>query len=172
MGVDLPTIWDWSEQSVRLERQGAYSRDSVVVERGGEAQRVPAAVASEGFFATLGVRPARGRLFAPADDVVGAPPAVVLSDGAWERLTGRDPAVLGSTLVLDGAVSEVVGVLPPEFRFGAPVDVWRSFGSFLQNLPAELDTCFTLKRCKARNSKRRQNSQQGDNHHEFDQRES
>jgi putative ABC transport system permease protein len=33
--------------------------------------------------------------------------------------------VLGQTLVLDGAATTVVGVLPPSFRFDVAADVWR-----------------------------------------------
>ena len=138
MGVDLPTVADWREASATLASQGVFGRGSSLVERGGEARRIASAVANAGFFDTLGIRPSRGRLFSAAEDAVGGQRAVVLSDGAWERLTGRDPAIVGSTLLLDGKPHEVVGVLPSAFAFGAPVDVWQSLGSFLQSFPPEL----------------------------------
>jgi hypothetical protein len=40
------------------------------------------------FFSLLGVRSAAGRLIAPSDDSVSAPPVVVLNHGYWKRQFG------------------------------------------------------------------------------------
>lgn len=90
---------------------------------------------SGGLFDALGTRPALGRLLRPEDDVVGAEPVVVLSHGAWRRLYGSDPDVLGRRLVLHGfGVSHaVVGVAPPGLEYPAGVDAWIPvvpFGTF------------------------------------------
>jgi predicted permease len=42
---------------------------------------------------------------------------VVLTHGIWTREFGRDAAIVGRAITLDGAPYTVVGVLPPEFRF-------------------------------------------------------
>ena len=55
---------------------------------------------STNFFATLGARPALGRLFAPEDTLPGAPVAMVLSHDLWIRRFGGDPAVIGRTVLL------------------------------------------------------------------------
>ena len=73
-------------------------------------------------FATLGVRAARGRALT-ADDEGAA--VVVLSDAAWRREFGGDPAVLGRTVRLGAKPLEVVGVLPPGFVGPAgEADLW------------------------------------------------
>ena len=68
----------------------------------------------------FGVPPVLGRWFAPADDLPGAPPVVILSDGLWQQLFASDPAVLGRKVRLNGKDAEVVGVMPAGFEFVSP----------------------------------------------------
>jgi predicted permease len=76
------------------------------------------------FLATLGVRPALGRDFAPEDDARGAPPVALISDELWTRRYGADPGVLGRTFALDGATVSVIGVLPEGFAIpGGGADI-------------------------------------------------
>ena len=66
-------------------------------------------------FAVMGAHLQLGRDFLEEEDKPGAPRVAVLSDKLWKRGYGADPKVLGRTMVLDGAVHTIVGVLPPEF---------------------------------------------------------
>ena len=56
--------------------------------RGGQS-RVSGALVTGGYYETLGLSPAAGRLLAPADDEPGAPLVAVISDGYWERQFAR-----------------------------------------------------------------------------------
>ena len=79
------------------------------------------------FFPVLGARPNHGRLIAPADDARGAPPVAVLSDAFWRRRFNGDPAVIGSTVRVNGIPFVVVGTTGRGFvgaTFDAPTDVW------------------------------------------------
>ena len=74
-----------------------------------------------------GVNAAMGRTLMAADDEPFAGRAVmVLSDRGWERLFGRDPAILGRTVLVNGFTFEIVGVMPRGFRGLAvvPPDYW------------------------------------------------
>ncbi|HSD28852.1 MAG TPA: ABC transporter permease [Vicinamibacteria bacterium] len=51
----------------------------------------------------------------PDDDRPGAAPVVVLADRAYRRRFGADPAVVGSTLRVNGHPFTVVGVAPRGF---------------------------------------------------------
>jgi predicted permease len=42
---------------------------------------------------------------------------VVLSRALWSRRYGSDPAIVGRTILIDNTPTEVVGVMPPSFRF-------------------------------------------------------
>jgi len=84
--------------------------------------------ASGNFFKTLGVNAAIGRMFTTADDTAGASPVVVLAYHAWQGVYGGDPAIVGTTLVIEGQAFTVTGVGPPGF-FGEtlradPPDMW------------------------------------------------
>jgi putative ABC transport system permease protein len=74
-----------------------------------------AAIVGPGFLQTLGVSPVVGRPLADADAAEHAPAVGMLSFGAWQRLFGGDPAVVGRSVSIDGDRSEIVGVLPRGF---------------------------------------------------------
>jgi putative ABC transport system permease protein len=78
-------------------------------------RRVPGALVSGGYYETLGLNPAIGRLLTRADDQSGAALVAVISDGYWERRFLRSPAAVGQTLRLNGVPVTVVGVSPPGF---------------------------------------------------------
>jgi predicted permease len=83
--------------------------------RGGQSRPVEGAWVSGGYFSTLGVRPAAGRLLVPADDHRDCPPVVVVSHGFWRSAYGGSPDVVGRTISLDGHPFEVVGVAAAGF---------------------------------------------------------
>lgn len=91
-----------------------------------EPARVGALRVSANLLPMLGARAAVGRLFVPEDDVPGRTGSAVLAHGAWLRRFGGDPAVVGTTLVLNGEPYEIVGVLPP--GFGLPREVLPTLG--------------------------------------------
>jgi len=94
---------------------------------GGETQFVKGVWASAGSFDALGVRPALGRLFVPADDRRGGGPGgpvVVISHAFWQSHFGGARDVIGHTLTLERVPLTIVGVTPPQF-FGMAVG--RSF---------------------------------------------
>lgn len=75
----------------------------------GPAPTADFSTVSEGYFATLGTRVERGRVFGP-DDRAGSPPVAVINRSMAERYWPRDEAV-GSSLQVDGELVEVVGVV-------------------------------------------------------------
>ena len=84
----------------------------------GDARKVTGEIVTLNFFRTLGVAPARGRLFAESDR--NGPLGVVISDSFWRTWFGAAADVLGRTLILDGKPHVVIGILPPEFQFQPP----------------------------------------------------
>jgi predicted permease len=70
---------------------------------------------SGNYFSVLEAPVALGRGLTPADDREGAPPVVVLSDRMWERRFGRDPHIVGETLMMNGTAATIVGVTAPPF---------------------------------------------------------
>jgi predicted permease len=110
----------------------------------GETESVSGFYASGEFFATLGVRPLRGRLFTSADDSPSSTGVVaVISHRLWlRRFKGTDQhgptganadgESIGSPLVVDGIPVTVIGVTPPSFlglEVGQPFDVALPIGA-------------------------------------------
>ena len=79
-----------------------------------------AAWVSGGYFATLDLVPAAGRLLTPADDRPGAAPAAVITHEYWMRRFGGDPAAVGAHLLIEGVNVPIAGITPPGFT-GATV---------------------------------------------------
>jgi len=95
-------------------------RGAILEDRGGTPELLLANVVSLDFFTVLGVQPASGRLFSPADrSALEAEPAVVLGHAFWQRRFGGDHAVVGGRIILGtdpGTPVTVLGVLPASFR--------------------------------------------------------
>ena len=77
------------------------------------------------FLQVLGVAPAVGRPFTPAEEMFGGPPAVLISDRYWRRRFQGNPSAVGKQLRIGGGSITIVGVMPANFRFpDADVDLW------------------------------------------------
>ena len=85
------------------------------------AQRVYGQYASGNYHAAIGAPLALGRGFTSEDDrAVNNAPIAVISDGFWTRRFGRDPQVIGHTLLVGGRAVTIVGVTAPGFDGMAP----------------------------------------------------
>jgi predicted permease len=102
--------------------------ESVIWNRSGEGQVVVGQLVSGNFFSLLGVNTVLGRAISPADDRTTDPqPVVVLGHAFWRESLGSDPAIVGKTLMLNGANYRVIGVAPEGFAgllVGIEPDFW------------------------------------------------
>ncbi|HUB32365.1 MAG TPA: ABC transporter permease [Bryobacteraceae bacterium] len=109
--------------------QAGHGRLSVRREHSSEAARpLRSEYVTGNYFRTLGVAAFGGRVLAPDDDRPSAPPVTVMSHHSWQENYGADPAVVGSTLLVNGHPFTVIGIAPPGF-FGEtltadPPDLW------------------------------------------------
>src|SRR5215475_12135075 len=95
----------------------------------GDPVRLSGTPVSAELFSILGAKPAIGRTFRTGDDTAGKNNFVILSDSLWQRQFKSDPNILGHLIMLDGVQREVVGVMPPDFRFPTPQnEVWVPIG--------------------------------------------
>jgi len=126
----VQVLAQWRERSRSWESLAGYSSQYLNLTGGGAAERVVALVVTANFFPTLGVTPARGRLFLPEDEQPGRGRSVILSDELWRFRFGADPAVLGQKVWLDGEAYAIAGVLPSGFEPVLPT-VSRRFDLYL-----------------------------------------
>jgi putative ABC transport system permease protein len=94
----------------------AWADDTFNLAPTGEVRRAQGLWVTGNYFPTLGLTPAAGRLFSPADDRPGCGvPGAVVSHGFWAREMGSDPRAVGRTLAVEGVPVDVVGVAPAGF---------------------------------------------------------
>jgi ABC-type antimicrobial peptide transport system permease subunit len=104
----LSDVFAWFNHEFRLG-QGAQQR------------RAPGLWVSGDIFTTLGVAPFRGRLLSPEDDQPGCGTSgAVLSYASWQSAFGGQDSVIGSKLLVDEHLTQVIGVTPPDF-FGLEI---------------------------------------------------
>jgi predicted permease len=115
----------WREHNRSFESMYAWATWGANLSIDGRAERVETFVTTHEFFKTLDIRPVLGRCFTAEEDGPHGPKVVLLSTGLWDRVFGKDPAVLGRSLQLDGDYFTVIGVLPPAAAFPLDVDLWR-----------------------------------------------
>jgi putative ABC transport system permease protein len=109
---------DIRNQNTAFAGLTAFAWSSFIVGEPGEpAERWQGLTVADNFFATLGGRPALGRVFTAADAEPGRPGVIVLSHGLWMRRFGGDPAVVGRTLHFSGGNVTVIGVMPADFAY-------------------------------------------------------
>jgi predicted permease len=87
----------------------------------GDPERVGVICVSSNLLRMVGARPALGRLLTADEDLPGHPSTAVLTDGMWARRFGRDPHVIGKSIIINGQIYEVVGVLPKKFSLSQEV---------------------------------------------------
>ena len=98
-----------------LYRRGTASFTSAV-----DPEQVGAAFLTPNTLDVLGVAPALGRLFG-WDEARRGDASILLAYSVWMRRYGGDPAVVGSSVEIDGRTVQVLGVLPDGFAL--PLDL-------------------------------------------------
>ena len=115
---------DWKRQAHAFESMALYSPSTAVVTGMGDAEVVPAAIVTPGFFAIFRAAPTVGRDFSEEEDRPGGPSVVIIGDGFWKERFGGRRDVLGQTVEISGRRREIVGVAPPGFDFPKHARFW------------------------------------------------
>jgi hypothetical protein len=126
-GSGEPKFLFWREQSKSFEALAAYSSFGGAggnLSGGSEPEFVRGLRVSEDFFRVLGVYPASGRAFTKAEDTPGGARAAIISDGLWRRRFGGNTTLIGQSVLLNDQPVTIVGIMPPQFRFGFAADLF------------------------------------------------
>jgi len=100
-----------------FEDIGVWNGGAASITGTGEPERVTVLNVTDGILPLLGVRPVLGRLFTREDDAPGGPETVVLTHRYWQRVFGGAESAIGQSIQVDGQPTQVIGVLPANFRF-------------------------------------------------------
>jgi putative ABC transport system permease protein len=110
----MPRIADFVEHTTSYEQLTGVWEDDVDWTGGDRPLQLNAALVLPGYLELFDVHLEVGRLLLE-EDFRGAPHRAVLSWGAWQRLFGGDPSVVGRPLTLHGNPVQIVGVLDEGF---------------------------------------------------------
>jgi len=117
---------DWSQQNNVFEDIALLSQNDTASVAGlGEPRPLHVQYVTPNLFALLRAKPILGRIFL-ASEAQDHAQTVVLSQEFWKRELNSDPNVLGKTIIIEGVVSTVVGVMRPHFSpfYGGRIDLW------------------------------------------------
>jgi predicted permease len=117
MSFSWPKYKDFRERCPVFSDVGARFATPGTLEQRGAAENVQIELVSGNYFDVLGVRPALGRLIAPADNRVSmAAPLVVLGYSYWQRRFAGERAILGQRVRINGLPMTIIGVSAPGFH--------------------------------------------------------
>ena len=103
----------------------------------GDPVQVSSETVSSGYFDVIGVRPIRGRVFLPEEEMTAN--VALVSESFWRKRLGNDPAVLGRSITLNDVPHTIVGVVPnmPAAFFNPDLEVWTTRPFELGGTPRE-----------------------------------
>jgi putative ABC transport system permease protein len=113
-------------EQIRKQQQGlsgifAWFNHDFRLGPGAQQRRAPGLWVSGDIFTTLGIAPFKGRLLSPEDDQPGCGTSgAVLSYAFWQSAFGGQDSAIGSKLLVDEHLTQVIGVTPPDF-FGLEI---------------------------------------------------
>jgi predicted permease len=123
---------------------GFSSIDALKVSLQGETETATGVQVSGGYFPTLGVHAAAGRVLTTGDErTAGAGFVCVISHGYWRRKFSADPGALGKTIRLNDQPYNIVGVVEPGFhgvQVGDNPDIFVLMTQFSPNLLEDAHT--------------------------------
>jgi putative ABC transport system permease protein len=121
--VSLGDFIRWKEQTTVFQDLHASTEGAFRIATQDGPEYVAASLVTTGFYHMMGDRFYLGYDFISEDGTPGRDRVVILTHSMWQRL-GANPAIIGSTLLMNGEPYTVVGVLAPGLRDrGAPVTV-------------------------------------------------
>jgi len=131
-GVSQADFAAYREQNRSFETTAIYNNSAINLTGDGEPERLPIVNVTADFFKVFGVIPLLGRTFVEGEDTPGRNLVCVISYAFWQRRFGGDPNIAGRTINLNNTPTQVVGVMPAEFKFPRlEIDLW---------IPLALDT--------------------------------
>jgi putative ABC transport system permease protein len=107
-----------------FEAMTTYGWRNFSLNKEGDVQAILGARVSANFFDLLEAVPASGRVFTPSEEQSGFDQVAVVGHGLWQRQFGGDSQLIGKAVVLNGRTYTVVGIMPKDFSFPVPVEMW------------------------------------------------
>jgi putative ABC transport system permease protein len=114
--VAMTEVEAWRHESQTLESVGSFLFTAFPISVGEQSMYVVAIGADPEFLKTLGVDPAAGQNFSGSGSWHKDSSAII-SHRLWVEAFHSDPAAVGRSIVVDGDLYTVTGILPATFQF-------------------------------------------------------
>src|SRR5580704_17362130 len=118
--ISYPNFLDWQRDNRTFSSMAVARRYAFSLTGKGEAEQVNAEFVTADFFPLLGVNPILGRTFTQSEELPGAGPVALISEGLWRRKFDAAKDVLGKSITLDGKDYTIIGVVPARFHLLTP----------------------------------------------------
>ena len=126
--TSYPDLEDFRAAGAGLLALAGYTFRPLSTSTGAESFRTAGELVTPNYFDVLGVEPAAGRFFGPAEE----PVAAIISYGLWQRRFAGAADAVGSPLGVGGRTFTIIGVAPRGFSGstrGLGSDVWLPLGA-------------------------------------------
>ncbi len=117
VGASVPNLYDRLEAVPAMDVQALFRTEGTTFGDANGAERLKSLRATPSFYRITHAQPLFGRVFTEADGEPGQNAKALLSYGFWQRKFGGEPSVVGTSMRLNGAPVEIIGVLPADFTF-------------------------------------------------------
>ncbi|HMF62081.1 MAG TPA: ABC transporter permease, partial [Vicinamibacterales bacterium] len=121
-------LWDveqWLTQSQSFADMATFDSVTTTLTGAEGAEQIVGASISPNLLSLLAVRPVRGRNFS-SEETEEQKRLVLISHRFWQARFGGSDDAIGASLVLNGLPSQIVGILPADFRVATlDADVWE-----------------------------------------------
>lgn len=115
---------DWRRQNQVFEELAAGNSWSANLNSGDFPERLDGFQVSSSLFSILRKQPMLGRTFTLEEEQSGKDNVIILSHGLWQRRFNSDQQIIGKTLMINAKSYTVIGIMPPDFQFYRPTEVW------------------------------------------------
>src|SRR4029077_19382627 len=106
------------------EALAAIASNNYTLTGAGEPEQLSGNRISPVLTRVLGIPPLVGRDFTDDEEKPSAAPVAMIGEGLWKRRFGSDSAIIGRTIILNGAPTTVVGVAPAALNLISGGDVY------------------------------------------------
>lgn len=103
---------------------GIYDNRDIRVSVEQAGKNYSGSLVHEGFFEFSRTKPIIGRTIFQQDTLSGATPVAIISHHIWQNELNGDEDILNRTMVLNGQVTEIIGVMPQGYRFPNSSQIW------------------------------------------------
>jgi putative ABC transport system permease protein len=121
----LWNVEQWRSQSQSFADMAVFDAMSTTLTGAEGAEQIVGASMSPNMLPLLGVQPVKGRTFSTEEADEQRQRQVLISHRFWQTRFGGSNDAIGATLVVNGVASQIIGVLPADFRVATlDADVW------------------------------------------------